>query len=64
MRLCKVRIIKMQTRLGLLSTVLVCLAGSSPAQDDGLTWLGDYREAIQQAKQTQRPIFLEFRCEA
>jgi len=54
----------MQKRLGLLSTVLVCLASSCPAQEDGLTWLGDYREAIQQAKQTQRPIFLEFRCEA
>jgi len=55
---------KMQTRFGLLLAILAGLAGSSPAQDDGLTWLGDYREALQQAKQTQRPIFLEFRCEA
>ncbi len=54
----------MQTRLGLLFTALVCVAGLSPAQEDGLTWMGDYREAIQQARQTQRPIFLEFRCEA
>ena len=54
----------MRTRLGLFFTVLVCVAGSSPAQEDGLTWLGDYREAIRQAKETQRPIFLEFRCEA
>jgi hypothetical protein len=54
----------MQTRFGFLLAALICLAGSSPAQEDGLTWLGDYREAIQQAKQTQRPIFLEFRCEA
>ena len=34
------------------------------AQDDGLHWIGDYREALQLAKQTQKPIFLEFRCEA
>ena len=54
----------MQTRFGLLFLVLVCLAGASPAQEDGLNWLGDYREAIRQAKETQRPIFLEFRCEA
>ena len=32
--------------------------------DDGITWLGDYGEAIHQAKQTNKPIFLEFRCEA
>jgi hypothetical protein len=54
----------MQKRFAGLFAALVCLAGSSQAQEDGLTWLGDYREAIQQAKQTQRPIFLEFRCEA
>ena len=54
----------MQKRFVALFAFLLCLPGSSQTQDDGLTWLGDYREAIQQAKQTQRPIFLEFRCEA
>jgi len=38
--------------------------GLAQAQDDGINWLGDYREAIRQAEQTQKPIFLEFRCEA
>jgi len=47
-----------------LLALLICLAGSSLAQDDGLNWLGDYREAIQEAKRTGKPIFLEFRCEA
>jgi hypothetical protein len=48
--------------------VLACLAGfagrSAPAADDGLNWLGDYKEALRQAKETGKPIFLEFRCEA
>jgi len=51
----------------LSSTVLACvlLAGASPslAQDDEIRWLDNYREAIQAAKRTQKPIFLEFRCE-
>ncbi len=34
------------------------------AQDDEITWLGDYKEAIRQAKRTHKPIFMEFRCEA
>jgi hypothetical protein len=51
-----------------LFAVLAFVAGfashSLPAEEDGLNWLGDYREALQQAKQTHKPIFLEFRCEA
>ena len=35
-----------------------------PAQDNEITWLGNYREAIRQAKQENKPIFLEFRCDA
>jgi hypothetical protein len=37
---------------------------SLQAQDKDINWLGDYREAIRQAKETNKPIFLEFRCEA
>ena len=40
------------------------IAAPSQAQDNGVNWLGDYREALRQAKQTQKPIFMEFRCEA
>jgi len=47
--------------------VLACLvlAVASPllAQDDEIRWLDNYRLAIQEAKRTQKPIFLEFRCE-
>jgi hypothetical protein len=45
--------------------LLLVLAGAGlAAQDDGIQWLGSYREALQQAKQTRKPIFVEFRCEA
>ena len=36
------------------------------AQDDADTveWVGDYQKALEEAKRTNKPIFLEFRCEA
>ena len=45
---------------------LACAAVTPPlhAQNDEITWLGSYREAVQQARQTQKPILVEFRCEA
>ena len=56
-----------KTSLGpfyVLALATAFIAAPSQAQDDGIHWLGDYREALRQAKQTQKPIFLEFRCEA
>jgi hypothetical protein len=50
--------------LYLLALAAAFTAAPSQAQDDGIYWVGDYREALRQAKQTQKPIFLEFRCEA
>ena len=51
-----------------LGAVLACFAGSiiapAQAQEDGIFWYGDYRQALQKAKETGKPIFLEFRCEA
>jgi hypothetical protein len=38
--------------------------GLSQAQDDGINWLGDYQEALKAARETGKPIFVEFRCEA
>lgn len=55
---------RIQKRFVCLFAFLICIAGSCQAQDDGINWLGDYREALRQAKETQKPIFLEFRCEA
>jgi hypothetical protein len=42
---------------------LATVALPTLAQDDEIRWLDNYREAIQEAKRTQKPIFLEFRCE-
>jgi uncharacterized membrane protein YfbV (UPF0208 family) len=39
-------------------------AGRAVAQEDRIFWFSDYKEALQEAKKTQKPIFLEFRCEA
>jgi hypothetical protein len=51
-----------------LYIVLACaigsFAGALRAQDNSIDWLGSYREALQQAKQMQKPILVEFRCEA
>ena len=44
--------------------MLSALAATAAAQDDSINWLGSYREARQQAKETGKPIFIEFRCEA
>ncbi len=56
----------MRTRNLLPYAALACaaLAGPLPADDDEITWLGSYREAVQQARQSQKPILVEFRCEA
>ena len=42
------------------------LSLSSPlsAQRDEISWFDKYGDAIQEAKRTGKPIFLEFRCEA
>jgi hypothetical protein len=49
----------------LLSAILLSAAGVLlRADDESINWLGDYREAIRQARQTHRPILVEFRCEA
>lgn len=50
-----------------LSTLLLSLvvsSGCSRAAGDSIEWLGSYREGLQRAKQTGKPILVEFRCEA
>ena len=48
--------------------LLACAAwsavGPALALEDRIYWLKTYREAIREAQQTRKPIFLEFRCEA
>jgi hypothetical protein len=56
-----------ERHLGLYA-LIICLLGfvtnSLLAQDNEINWLGNYSEAIRQARQENKPIFLEFRCEA
>ena len=47
-----------------LGLMLLLAGAAAAAQDDTVQWLGSYPEALQQAKATHRPIFVEFRCEA
>ena len=49
----------------LVAGVLSAIAGPlHAASDDEITWLGDYHEALSQARQTHKPLLVEFRCEA
>ena len=34
------------------------------AEDNEINWLGNYRDALAQARRENKPIFIEFRCEA
>lgn len=57
----------LQRSLLVLFSLALLLSGVPVlAQDDneGIHWLTSYKEAIQEAKKTGKPIFLEFRCEA
>lgn len=37
-------------------------AAGQPSEDDTLEWLGNYEEALALAKETGRPLLVEFRC--
>jgi hypothetical protein len=58
---------EMRKRAFILCAILACVVSSVVvpplAQEDEILWLDNYSQAIQQAKRTQKPIFLEFRCE-
>ena len=51
-----------EKRLG-LSLLLLCAAGSLRAADE-ITWLGSYEEGLRVARETKKPLLVEFRCEA
>jgi hypothetical protein len=48
----------------LAGVVLSLFAGIAAAQEEGIQWLDNYAKAVEEAKRTRKPIFLEFRCEA
>ena len=37
-------------------------AGVQPFEDDTLEWLDNYQQALALAKETGRPLLVEFRC--
>jgi hypothetical protein len=50
-------------KIGYLAFGLL-LATVARGDDQFINWRTDYQGALQEAKQTQKPVFLEFRCEA
>ncbi len=48
----------------LAACVAFCSAIPLLAQSDEIAWFSDYDQAVQEAKRTGKPIFLEFRCES
>ena len=34
------------------------------ADDQSIAWRGDYRAALREARETGKPLLVEFRCEA
>ena len=58
----------MRKAVYLFQTFLLLLGWSGASalfgQDETVDWLDNYKQAIEEAKRTQKPIFLEFRCEA
>jgi len=50
--------------LALTSLLFVSSAPLAAQDDEGINWLSSYKQALEEAKRTQKPIFLEFRCEA
>jgi hypothetical protein len=47
----------------LASFLIFSFAAALSAQDDMIYWIDNYPEAIQEAKKSGKPLFLEFRCE-
>jgi len=44
--------------------VFLCLAAAAAFAQDSIEWLGSYREGLERARQTGKPMLVEFRCEA
>jgi hypothetical protein len=57
----------MKLHLGLsvpLAFMAASMCGPLRADDNEIAWLGDYQEGVRLARQTNKPILVEFRCEA
>lgn len=47
----------------LVAILLLLSTAALPAEEDMIYWIDSYPEAIEEAKKTGKPLFLEFRCE-
>lgn len=50
-------------KFALLLLLSVLMLGQD-STEEGIDWLDNYAQAVAEAKRTNKPIFLEFRCEA
>lgn len=48
----------------LMTSLATLFAVAAFAQDEGTEWTDNYQKAVEEARRTHKPIFLEFRCEA
>jgi len=62
----KVRMQKLPLFIYAILACVIAVLSCAPqlANEGGITWLTDYREALRLAKQTHQPMLVEFRCEA
>lgn len=51
-------------RFLLFSAIWLFAAFAQDSSSEGIRWLDNYKDALAEAKRTDKPIFLEFRCEA
>ena len=51
-------------RLLLVTMGMFSLVPAFAQDDETIDWLDNYDKALAEAKRTNKPIFLEFRCEA
>jgi hypothetical protein len=50
--------------LGLSLLAAASFVGTLRADSNEINWLGDYQEGLRTARQTHKPLLVEFRCEA
>ena len=50
--------------LGLSLLAAASLAGALRADSNEINWLGDYQEGLRAARESHKPLLVEFRCEA
>ena len=50
-------------KYGFLCGLFLSLSTLPAAAQDNVPWFDNYKAALAEAKRTQKPIFLEYRCE-